>query len=96
MRKTIITTFVVVLIVSLASLSFAATYNKAAGVAYKTIEGQVVSVNTDKNIFVIKDKDDGREYVVNASTTDTASLTHGANVRVNLNQGSNLASSIIK
>lgn len=82
MKKLIITTIAVVSLIATGSQAFAARYGKSAGRSYQITEGTVVSVNKAKDLFSVKDKDDGRIYGFMAWASDLASLNQGDHVVV--------------
>lgn len=79
MKRPILTTIIALSLLSISSLSFAASYGKTAGAAYMVVDGTIVSVDKAKNLFAIKDKEDGKIHGLSAF--DLSSLNQGDNVR---------------
>lgn len=95
MKNIIITTIIASSVFDLNTISSAVTYyDRFAGVQYQTIIGEVVSVNTAKNIFVIEDKDAGTKTTVSTDSQTIASLSKGKIVRVTLKSGSPIAQTV--
>ncbi len=57
--------------ITFSTLSFAETYNKAAGIKVRTIVGKIESVNASKNLLVIKDNDTPQYETVRIDQTGT-------------------------
>ncbi len=66
------------------TFSSAMISERIQGVAYRVVKGQVLSIDTINNTFRIKDRDDGREHLVNAQEDVVNSLQQGDHVRVTL------------
>jgi hypothetical protein len=94
MKNALAITAVVLATIGVASSGFAATYSKGAGGSFQTIEGSVVSLNQGNKTIILKDKDDGKDYVVGLFAADFATVGQGQGVKVALAQGSNLARNI--
>ena len=95
MKKTIIT-LIVLSVLSITPLSFAASYGKSMGASYMVVEGTIVAIDKAKNLFVIKDKDDGKAYGLGAGDSQIASLDQGDNVKVMVPLPGGVASRISK
>jgi hypothetical protein len=96
MKNLLVMTAVVLVSVGLATTSFAATYSKGGSGVFQTIQGSVVSLNQHNKTIVVKDNDDGKDYVVGLWADDFSSLSQGQAVKVTLAQGSNLARNVGK
>ncbi len=83
-----------IVIVSQAN-GFAATCEKNGGSSYMRIKGTIESIDKRKLYFVIKDKDDGRRWGLNAWSADLDSLNQGDHVEVSVPWPGQLASRII-
>lgn len=94
MKNLIIMAIAAVSLVATGSQAFAARYDKSAGVSYQIIEGTVVSINKAKNLFAVKDKDDGKVYGFMAWASDLASLNQGDHVVVKSEKPGAIALSI--
>ena len=94
MKKSIIALLIVLSLFSISSLSFAVSFGKSMGIGYMVVEGTVVSVDKTKNIFAVKDRDDGKIYGLSAF--DVTSLNKGDNVTVTVPLPGSLASKITK
>ena len=96
MKNIIIAGIISVSLLSIFSSSFAASYGKSAGASCMVIEGTIVAVDKTKNLFVIKDKDDGKTYGLGAFASQIASLHEGENVKVTVPVPGSLVSKITK
>jgi len=96
MKKSILLTGVILLLLSLTTVSYAAHFTKSAGVSYKVIEGQVLSVNQAKGTFVVQDKDDGIRTTAYAASGQMVSLGSGDAVKVTLSRPGNRVTKIVK
>ena len=76
------------------SPAFAETYNKSGGTSYRTIKGEVISVNAQKGNFVVKDEDAGANVAIAAFAGTLGSLKTGDQVSVITLKGSNVASQV--
>lgn len=94
MKKSIIMLMAVIALVAVSSQSFAARYDKRGGVSYQITSGTVVSIDKTKNLFAVKDDDDGRTYGFMAWASDLASLNQGAHVTVTTEKPGAIALSI--
>jgi len=77
MKNLLVMTAVVLASVGLTSTSFAATYAKGGSGVFQTIQGTVVSLNQHNKAIVVKDGDDGRDYVVGLWADEFTSLSQG-------------------
>ena len=96
MKKSILGVMIALFLVSISSLSFAASYGKSAGASYMIVEGTIVSIDKAKHLFAIKDKDDGTIYGLSAWPSDMDSLNQGDNVKVTVPLPGSLVSRISK
>jgi len=97
MKKNIIIIMMTLFLSSiLASVSFAASFVKFMGVSQMVIEGTIVSIDNTKNLFVIKDHDDGTTYALNAYASNINSLAQGDHAKVTVPHPGNLVSQIAK
>lgn len=94
MKKPILTTIIAVSVLSISSLSFAASYGKTMGASHMVVDGTIVSIDKAKNIFAIQDKEDGKIHGLSA--LDLSSLNKGDNVRVTVPLPGSVASKIVK
>ena len=94
MKNKIIISGLALVMLGIAPMGFAASFGKSGGQPYMVVEGTVVSVNKAKNIFAIKDRDDGKTYGLSAFASDIASLNQGGNARVTVPLPGSLASKI--
>jgi len=94
MKNVLAISAVVLATIGFASSGFAATYSKGGSGVYQTIEGSVVSLNQGNKTIVLKEKDDGKDYIVGLFASDFASVSQGQGVKVTLAQGNNLARNI--
>lgn len=92
MKRTII--MISLFVLSFAVPSFAERFNKSGGSVTRIIEGQVISIDTTKNRFVVKDNDDGRQVTIQARASDIAKLSEDAHVKVTLPQFGNIATRV--
>lgn len=69
-------------VVTFSSQTFAARFDKRAGGSYQITAGTVVSINKTKNLFTLKDSDDGKVYGFMARASDIASLNEGDHIVV--------------
>lgn len=95
MKKSIITV-IVLSILSIAPLSFAANYGKSMGASYMVVEGTIVSIDKAKNVFVVKDKDDGKTYGLLAWVVDISSFNQGDHVKVTVPLPGGIVSAITR
>jgi hypothetical protein len=58
------------------------------------VEGTIVSINKAKNVFAVKDKDDGKVYGLLAWVVDISSYNQGDNVKVTVPLPGGIASKI--
>lgn len=94
MKKLIITLTVAISLIAISSQAFAARYDKRGGVSYQITSGTIVSIDKTKNLFAVKDEDDGRVYGFMAWASDLASLNEGAHVTVTTEKPGAIALSI--
>lgn len=94
MKNLIIASIAAVSLMTISSQAFAAQYNKHLGVGYRVVEGTIVSVNKEKNLFAVKDKDDTTVYGFMAWASDLASLSEGGHVVVTAEKPGAVALSI--
>lgn len=92
MRKNILMGVITLLLCSIPSLGFTATYGKSLGERYMVVEGTIVSVDKAKNTFAIKDKADGKIYKLSAR--GVGSLNQGDYVSATVPLPGKLASKI--
>ena len=96
MKNYLITAIITLSLLGVSSSGFAASYGKSGGASYLVIEGTIVSIDKTKNLFVIKDKDDGRTYGLSAFTSQIASLNQGDHVKVTVPLPGSLVSRITR
>ncbi|OGX06722.1 MAG: hypothetical protein A2Z88_09615 [Omnitrophica WOR_2 bacterium GWA2_47_8] len=94
MRKTIIILTVALSFIAISSQSFAAQFDKSRGISYRMVEGTIVSINTEKNLFTVKCSECGKVYGFMARASDLASLNQGDSVTVTTERPGALALSI--
>ena len=92
MKNSIITAIITLSLLGVSSSSFAASYGKSLGAGYMVVEGTIVEINKAKNLFVIKDPDDGKTYGL--STSNIAALNQGDHVKVTVPLPGSLVSKI--
>ena len=95
MKKLTILPILVLTILTFSQISWAASYQKFLGASNMVIQGTIVSVDPAKNLFVIKDEDDGTTYAL-ISFADLSSLKTGDHVQTTVPHPGNLASQITK
>ena len=95
MKKLTILQIVVLTILTFSQMSWAASYQKFLGASNMVISGTVVAVDPSKNLFVLKDKDDGRTYGL-ITFSDLSSLSTGSYVQATVPHPGNLASKITR
>lgn len=66
----------------ISSQSFAARFNKGAGISHQITRGTVISIDKTKNLFTLQDSDDGKVFGFAALASDIASLNKGDHVDV--------------
>lgn len=79
---------------TLTPMGFAAKRGKSLGVSNAVIDGTVVSIDKEKHLFSIKDKDDNTIYGLTAFALDITSLNKGDSVKVTVSMPGNVVSSI--
>lgn len=96
MKKLLVLTAVACAATGMALNSFAATYTKSERGVVQTIQGSLTSINQDNKTIVVKDNDDGKEYVIGVPSDEFSTLIQGQNIKVTLMQGSNMATFVTK
>ena len=96
MKNYIMIPLIALFLLGISSSGFAASYGKSAGASYMVVEGTITSIDKAKNLFVIKDKDDGKAYGLSALASQTASLNQGDHVKVTVPLPGSLASKVTK
>ena len=95
MKKLTILPIVILTILTISQISWAASYQKFLGATNMVISGTIVSVDSSKGLFVIKDADDGTTYTL-STFADLSSLKRGDHVQATVPHPGNLASKITR
>ncbi len=96
MKRSIILLMAAISLITISSQAFAARYDRIAGVGYQITDGTIVSIDKTKNLFAVRDSEDGKVYGFMARDSQIASLNQGDHVVVTTEKPGALALKITK